>query len=1165
MLLLARRDNGLNVGANRWNEPLFARNECEELVVSFDPSMDEVTHVEPAIGTPFVGRDRELTVLHRSLREAMQGHGSLVLIGGEPGIGKTRLADQVLSRAREDGMRVLIGRCWDGGGAPAYWPWVQALRILLRGIEDGALRPLLGAGVADVAQIVPELRDRLLDVPESQTADSEAARFQLFDSAATFLRRAADQTPTVIMIDDLHAADTPSVLFLRFLGSQLSDAAILVVCTYRDVELPPDAQLTQAVDEIARQPTTRVVALRGLAEELVSPFIEAAAGVKLGSRLVSALARETGGNPLFLGEAIRLLAAEGRLDEVAAGEVLNLPIPRGIRDVITRRMRHLNDTTVEDLVHAAALGPEFSVDVLRRVVDTPSDELLDRLGEATQAGLIGPMPGALGRFRFSHDLIREALYDGLSPGRRAYLHRRIAETLQALYGRNPDAYLAELAHHFFEACRGGNAGGDDTRNAADLAISYARDAGDQALRSLAYEEASRLYRMSLAVLEQFPPDELSPRLKLLLRLGDAEARGGDLLTSRETFLVAADLARRSGNSEFLARAAIGYGGRFFWARVGNDLHLIPMLQDALVMLGGSEDRLRVRLLSRLACAWRSDPDRQEQVRALSQQAVDMARHLDDPATLGYALVGRFWAIWRPDNADERLAVANEMLAVAEAAADVEHTLDAHLMLYLVFVDLGRMTEARARMEMVVTLAGELRQPARLWITAASRTCMALMEGNYALAEETMVREAEPGYPTTPIQDDVSAARMHRFLLRREQGRGSEEEANVRASVAEFPWYPVHRSALACLLLDAGRTAEARTVFDELAADEFRAFYPDSEWLLGVAMASDACSALGDGSAAATLYAQLLPFSGAHAIGQAEGSVGCVDRYLGLLAATIGRADDAERHLTNGIAANERLGAWPWVAHTQHDLAAVLRRRAGSGDAQRATALDGTALATARRIGMTVLQAEIGEVSDPIGAPTAEAATVASFRREGEYWTVAFDGGAYQIRDSKGMRYLARLLAHPGQEQHALDLARMEDVVGSVASPQPDLAADGIGDAGVRLDPEAKAAYRLRLDELRSEIAEADDFNDPERGARARQEIEFLTDELAGAVGLGGRDRKAASAAERARLSVTRAIRAALARIADQSPALGRHFDATIRTGTFCSYNPDPRIPMSWEV
>jgi hypothetical protein len=292
----------------------------------------------------------------------------------------------------------------------------------------------------------------------------------------------------------------------------------------------------------------------------------------------------------------------------------------------------------------------------------------------------------------------------------------------------------------------------------------------------------------------------------------------------------------------------------------------------------------------------------------------------------------------------------------------------------------------------------------------------------------------------------------------------------------------------------------------------------------------------------------------------------MDRYLGLLAATIDRADDAERHLTDGIAANERLGAWPWAAHTQHDLARVLRRRARSGDVERADALDAAALASARRIGMSALEAAIGEAGETVtNGPVLESGR-GVFRRDGEYWTVQFGGKTVQIRDSKGMRHLARLLGEPGREVHALDLARQD--VGSPPSPSgsaAELSADPLAGAGPVLDPEAKAAYRLRLEELQAEVDEANAFNDPERGARARQEIEFLTDELAGAVGLGGRDRMAASSAERARVSVTRAIRAALARITEQSPDLGRHFEATIRTGTFCSYNPDPRVPMSWEI
>jgi tetratricopeptide (TPR) repeat protein len=1129
--------------------------------------MTEQIDVEQALGAPFVGRERELNELHRALRDTVAGRGSVVLIAGEPGIGKTRLADQLLERARDDNVRVLVGRCWDGAGAPAYWPWVQAMRMMLRGLGDDELRRHLGAGAADVVQMVPELRERLSELPTATPVESESARFQLFDSTATFLRRSAEATPVVIMIDDLHAADTPSMLFLRFLGSQLSDAALMVVCTYRDVELLPDAQLTHAVDEVARQPTTRVVSLTGLGEAPVSRFIQAAAGVTPGPRLAAALARETGGNPLFLGEAVRLLAAEGRLDEVAASQALHLPVPRGIRDVIARRMSHLPEATKEDLVHAAALGPEFSAEVLRRVQDAPSDELLDRLEEAARAGLILAVPGGLSRFRFSHDLIRETLYDGLAPARRARLHRRIADTLEALYGAAPDAHLAEFAHHFFEASRGGAEEGHGDRTAAEAAASYATNAGDQALRSLAYEEASRLYRMALTVLEHRAPDELAPRIEVLLRLGDAEARGGDLPSSRETFLIAADIARRTGAAEALARAALGYGGRFFWARVGHDPHLIPLLQDALVMLGGSDDRLRARLLTRLACAWRSDREREEQRRAMSQQAIEMARTLGDPATLSYALAGFFWAAWLQDNAHERLTVATEMLGVAEAAGDAERAIDAHLMLFLVHMDLGRVSEARVRMETVVRLATELRQPAQLWLTWANRTVFALLEGDYGRAEETIEQEADPGHPTTPIHDDLSAVRMHRFLLRREQGRAAEEEASVRAAVEEFPWYPLHRSALACLLLDVGRPDEARAVFDEMALDEFRMHYPDCEWMLGIPLASEACAALGDAASAAVLYRQLLPFAGGHAIGHTEGSIGSVDRYLGLLAGTMGETADAERHLEAAIEANERMGARPWVAHTQHDLARLLAGRAGAGDLERADALDRAALATAQRLGMIALEAAIGNGRERVPVQPAERpASRAMFRREGEYWTIRFDGDPFRIRDMKGMRHLARLLAEPGRELHALDLAGAARPGGVTKDGVADeLTADPFVDAGPILDAAAREAYRARLAELRQELDEATTWNDPERAARAGAEIEALTHQLAAAVGLGGRERLVSSPAERARISVTRAIRAALARIGEQSPLLGGHLDATIRTGTFCSYAPDPRVPITWEL
>jgi tetratricopeptide (TPR) repeat protein len=1119
-----------------------------------------------------VGRDRELRELIGGLDDAAAGRGRLILLAGEPGIGKSRLADELARHARGSGFRVLWGRGWEDAGAPPYWPWVQALRSHVRALAPAEVRRQLGPGAADVSQMLPDLRDLFPDLAPPPESGS-AARFRMFDSATTFLRNATREGPMLIVVDDLQAADTPSILFLRFLATQLSEIPLLVVGTYRDVALTPDHALTSAIGELSREPITRVIKLTGLQAGAVGEFIGATTGTMPPERVVSAVWRETKGNPLFVSEAVRLLTAEGRIGDVGDLSSLRVAVPAGIREVIARRISHLTDASARALAFGAAIGPEFSVDVLRRVAEYDAAQASDLLDEATRAGLLIPVTGAPGRLRFSHDLVRETLYDDVTPGRRARLHLRIAQVLEELHGGSPDAHLDELAFHFFEAARGEAAAGAQPSSGAEEALrpaakarDYAHRAGQRASRSLAYEEAARLYRMALAVHDMTASPDDETRAEILLSLGDVQARAGDLDDSRAIFEEAATIARRTGRAGHLARAALGYSGRLPWLRPGRDTRVIPMLQDALVLLGGSDERLRARLLTRLACAWRSSPDRREQSGTLSREAVELARQLDDPATLSYALAGRYWATWWPENPDERLSLAEEMVSVAEAVGDAERMIDAHLMLYMSYADFGRMAEARATLEDVVRLSTDLRQPAQLWLAVAPRALVALMEGDFALAEELLGRELKWGSPMTPLRDETSAARFHLFLLRREQGRLADAEPAVRASVDDFPWYPLHRAALACLLVDLGREDEARSVFDDLAEHEFRALYRDSEWLLGMCLASDACAQLGDAAAAEVLYEQLAPFAGRHAVGHGEGSVGMVDRYLGLLASTLGRSDDAERHLDDGIRLNEQMGARPWAAHARHDLAKVLRERDRGGDRERADELDRDALADARALGMTALEARVAPVGSHREEPapaTAEAA--GAFRREGEYWTVAFAGETVRIRDARGMRHLARLLAEPGRELHAMELARTDDADRVATDGAGELAPGGMGDAGPRLDAQAKAAYRKRLDELRAEVAEGEAWNDPERAARARMEMDFLADEIAAAVGLGGRDRKAGSAAERARVSVTRAIRTALARIADQHPALGKHLGATIRTGTYCSYTPDPRLPSRWQL
>ncbi|MDQ3554233.1 MAG: AAA family ATPase, partial [Chloroflexota bacterium] len=649
----------------------------------------------------FVGRDQELAELSRGLEEARTGHGRLFLISGEPGIGKSRLADELGVRARESGARVLWGRCWEGAGAPAYWPWVQILRSYLRTASPVQVREWLGSGGPDIAQMLPEIRELFPGHGAAPSTDPDAARFALFESAAAFLSRAGQGGVLVIVVEDLQSADTPTLLFLRFLSAQLDGSRILVLATYREEEALAESPLSSALADLIRFPGTRRVRLSGLSDPMVGHFIESAAGIVPQPSLVTALRHETSGNPLFLGETVRLLAAEGRLGEVADPTSLRILVPAHVRDVIVRRVRHLSKSCARALSVGTVLGPELRLEVLCRLEDQDAEVLLDLLGEAVRAGLVAPVQGSPGRYRFTHDLVRQSLYEELSPVERMRLHRRAGETLEALYDGQADAPLEQLAFHFHEAAAAGEA--SSKLKAAD----YARRAADQAVTALAYEEAVRLYRLALEALEGHPEGSAS-RGELLLAMGDGQTRAGDLDGARMTLLEAATDARRTGSPRQLAEAALHYGGRFIWARAGSDLHIVPMLQEALMLLGGEDERLRVRLLGRLACALRSSDDRALND-TLSQQAMDAARRLEDPATLAYALEARCAAIWWPENAEERLVLARELIDVAREARDGERAVAGHMMTHFALAESCRMADARRELSALAPRAESLRQ------------------------------------------------------------------------------------------------------------------------------------------------------------------------------------------------------------------------------------------------------------------------------------------------------------------------------------------------------------------------------------------------------------------------------------------------------------------------
>jgi tetratricopeptide (TPR) repeat protein len=1120
-----------------------------------------------------VGRDGELGELLAGLDGVASGSGRLFLLAGDPGIGKSRLAFEAAARARDRGFTVAWGRCWEAGGAPPYWPWVQSLRACVRRVGGEELRAQLGAGAPFVAQIVAEVAGILPDVRPPPPMGAEGGRFRLFDAVATFLRNAGTGQPLMLVLDDLHAADAPSILLLRFVARELGDAHVLVLGAYRPIELGRGHPLTAALAELSREPAARHLRLPGLTEADVGRLIQQTAGVIPGAGVGAAVHRYTEGNPLFVGEVVRLLAAEGRLDQAGDPAGPRLAIPEGIREVIGRRVARLPEQCSRVLGLASVLGREFSLPPLERLSGVPAGELLDILDESIAVRVVAEIPGAPGRLRFSHALIRDIVYESIPAGQRLRLHQRAGEALEALYQRDLDPHLAELAHHFFEAAVGGDAG---------KAVSYAGRAGERAIVLLAYEEAARLFRMALAALGPGrSPEEDRARCRLLLALGDALTRMGDRRAAREELRQAAGIARRCRLAEELGLAALAYTGRFTFERAASDGQVITLLEDARAMLAEeSAGPVRARVLARLAAALRDQPDRGPRD-ALSRDAVALARALADQPTLAYTLAGRGAALYGPDDPQERLAVAEELRAVARAAQDKELELEGEEDRALVFLETARIAEYRQALDAMQRLAAELREPSAGWLAAVCRANLALLEGRFADAEALAGSALRAGASAEPW-DAVIISRVQLFALRSEDGRLAEMEPTIRRSVEEFPTRPLFRCLLARLLAELGEEDQARFVFDQLATGRFAVIPVDNDLLLSLSHLAEAARFLQDAARSAVLHGRLLPYRGL-VVDTVEWSTGAVDRYLGLAAMTAGNVQAAERHLRDALRLNARIGARPWTARTQADLARLLLARDQPGDREHAIELLEAGLGTARQLGMTVFAeraeqafARTGADGHPARArrpvaPAAQGTTSWSVcRREGEYWSIAFAGQAFRLKDVTGLHYLAHLLRNPGREFHVLDLAaagqraRAGEQRMSPAR-EDDLHLVQFSGTGPILDGQAKTAYRARLGELEEVLNEATAWADPVRATKARQEMQFLADQLAAAAGLGSRDRELGSSAERARVNTTRAIRRALSRIRAHAPALADHLDVTIHTGTFCRYAPDPRTPITWHT
>lgn len=925
---------------------------------------------------PFVGRGRELALLRAGLGLGLSGEGRVLLLAGEPGIGKTRTAEELASDATALGALVLWGRCHEAEWAPPYWPWVQLLRAYAQHRPEDALRAELGPGAADVVQLVPEIAARFPDPAPLPPLAPEQARFRMFDHVAAVLRRAAGAQSLLLVLDDLHWADAPSLLLLEFLAREVRGVPLVVLGTYRDVDVGRGHPLARALAEVVRSGHTQRIVLGGLSEDDVGRLV-AAGGVAPTAELVAAVYDETNGNPFFVHEVARLLAGEAGDGRAVGAERAgrHLPIPQSVREAIGRRLDRLSPECNEVLATAAAIGREFGLSVLARVSGRTTEQVLEALGEAATARLIEEVPRRLGAYRFGHALIRETLYDDLSTVQKVRLHRGIGGALEALYGSDPEPHLAELAHHFVQAAPGGD---------IERAVAYARRAGERAMTLLAFEDAAAHVELALQALDLLESPDAAVRCDLLLALAAAHVNAGDVASGRGTYLRAATLAKAAQMPEQLARAALGFGGEAIvsW---GFDAELVRVLDDALGLLGAEDGSLRAQLLTRLAIEHSAVDS--ERMAALVQDAEAMARRLGDVRALAFALIGRThvhldrYKGWEP-----LVATGNEMAELGERIGDRGVICSAVISRLCGHLLAGDMAAADREIEAYARVAEESRQPFYLFWTPTFRALRALSDGRVADAARH-IAEATAFVPRAHLAHWVMWYAPNLFALRREQGQLADVEEVLREVVVQTP-DPVrdltYRAMLALAFFEMGRHDAARREFEELAADDFaiarRRRLWDTNFVHGLGYLAEVCAALADVPRAATLYGLLVPYAAQNLVyGGTWHVAGSASHYLGLLAATLGRWDDAARHFEDALALNDRMGARPFVARTQLAYAAMLIRRDAPGDCDRARALTDAALATSGELGMARLAAEAAALAASLEVDRTDGVAGAAIR------------------------------------------------------------------------------------------------------------------------------------------------------------------------------------------